>query len=421
MISSLRLKPEESAAFLALAKEQSTWRELLDTSRPAPVSWPWSRRVGAILRVAIRTARGGVADNRLEWIGAALVHDHSDRQFARLVAEVDGGVLEDRRLWRSRDSSRLIAARALLFLLLNAHGVGLFSRAIHPTAARGMAKGLVLLAVLEREYRRYGSTAGAIVLSFDFSPIRLALMIHAIRSGIPVTAVMHHYLRDWDGVREWHRIGRFDYVLCYEIDNALRILPPPSAVCILPAERLAFNPENDASLVAGIVVDNYVNPDATLELASQIANESSVAKVSIRRHPGAKSDAWPSPRHSRVTYSDSQMNLASFARSVDFVVGSQTTAMVSLQTWGMPCLSWSEFYRGMPIDFGVAEGLTAFSGGLAECLSAAREWARQMRSGSGCSRGREAEFRQIEPRELVALTVGPITRSFAAREAQGQV
>ena len=406
MISSLRLQPEESAAFLALAKKQSTLRQLLVSERSDPIYLKRSRRLTAILRLAIRAARGCIVDNRLEWIGGALVHDHSDRQFARLVAEVDGGGLEDRRLWRSRDTGIRPAARVFLSILLNAHGVQLFSPRICHKAAEGMAKGLVVLALLQNEYRRYGPNMKSIVVSFDFSPTRLALFVHGKRSGISIAGILHHYAADWDEVRVWHRVASFDYILCHRIEHAERIQPPPSAVCLLTNDYVFAGDWRTDSLTAGIVVDNFVSPEATIELARRIADEAAVTKVVIRRHPGAKMTIWPPPDHPEVAYAETEEGLNEFADRVDFVVGSRTTAMFNLRAWGVPCLSWSYFYRGKPYDFGEMDGLAPLGQDLAEGLSSARELAKQVRSAPSSIRLSENSFSKIEPRELVKRIVG---------------
>jgi hypothetical protein len=185
---------------------------------------------------------------------------------------------------------------------------------------------------------------------------------------------------------------QFDYVICHEPEHAERIQPAPKTVCLVPRPNFTPCAEESQDLRAGVVVDNVVSQTATLMLAQRLADDSAIAQVLIRRHPGASEVDWPSLTHPKIAYSNSRVDLTSFAETIDFIVASNTTAAIALRSIGVPCLRWPHFYWGMPQDFGEIDSPIALGDDVLADVRAARggtsqREARECHSGEHCGIG----------------------------------
>lgn len=347
----LLLGDEECAALHALSVDRSSQR-FRAGDRPM--------RGTAILRVLLALSkellalwRGGVLDKRLVRIGAALVHDHSDQQLARLLARRSGTERGDREPYRIQGSGISGKVAATLALCRNARRTRILSRSLHPDVARVLAKALLVGGAAQTAFALGPDRPRALAISYDLNEVRLVLGFVAVRADVPILLILHDY-----GASEWTRSGApwiralpYDCVLVHDAHHVAAMDPSPRSLCLFPSVAQRLPPTPEGGLVVGVLVDAFVNPRHTVLMAGDLALRRGVQRVLIRRHPRSAAADWMTDLPAGVAFADPGAGLDAFAGEVHVAVVSATTAMNQLIRSGVPCLFWDGFDLDRPRDY----------------------------------------------------------------------
>ena len=348
------LTDDEAFAVHELVRRRSSFHQSPSSNRTLAVMAAMRR----IVRTLLRFWKGDSIDRRLERVGDVLVHDHSDRQFVRLVANernVDVvRVAHTMRFLSARGSIRVQWA-AIGAVLRNARRSGLLSGGMHSSHVAELARALVIAGALNKIFADPEQRPRALMVSGDFDLLRAVLGFVATRSSVPMGLVLHDYGSGWGPVAEpWMAAFEFRWVLAHDVSHAARLPTPPGVICLFPTVAVGRPRGLTDRLRVGIVVCAVVSTVETLSLASKIAMSPRVERVLVRRHPRSRGSGWSTTLPDGVEYADRDEDVVQFAHEVDVVIASETTARHRLMRAGVPCFWWGGFYRGTQFEIKLA-------------------------------------------------------------------
>lgn len=371
------LSESECAAVRAFAAQRTAWASRSAPSARCRRTVAMTRLVRETVPLLRRVFAGQVVDRRLEQLGTVLLHDHSDRQFARLVARATGVGL------RPVDPSPILT-RGLLptvavaaSVLTNIRRIGLLDGRFDIDVVRTVVKGLIVVALEAGRFCDSQTRPRALVLSGDLNPARILLGFAAARAGVPIVLVLHDHGSHWDVGSEWLALLPAEWIVAHQTDHAAGFEPSSTKVCLFSDLALEVPKRIDAASTVGVVVTAFARPELVMELAEMLLEDEAVARVKIRLHPRSRRADWPESPSDAVSYADPEQDLESFASEIFAAVTDGTSAANRLARLRVPCLAWGGFYpdhpggaEEIPWDVGVAG---VYRGRLTQDLATAVE------------------------------------------------
>lgn len=347
----LSLDDDEVAAIHALAAHRAAFVDGRSLNRVQVLA----EAARMVLR-ALRGLWGGhFSATRLEQVADVLVHDHSDRQFMRLIANefaVDVEVVGRPMSFSFARHRPALQVAVVATVLRNAHRAGLWRGTLHCEHVLSIVKAFCICGAVDWGLKSGAVRPRALVLSGDFDFARLLVGAVAARAAVPLAIVLHDYGRRWRAAdAPWISALHFRWAVVHDVRHVVGLAAKPEAVCLIPAPRVERFHRVVGGLTVGIVVDAFVSPRATFDLAETVARSPRVHRVLIRLHPRTRADTWPMPTREDVAYADPRSDLGQFAGEIDLAITSATTAAYTLMRAGLQCLWWDGFYVGMQNAF----------------------------------------------------------------------
>ena len=343
-----RLTETECAAVRALGAQRTEWASSGASRRAPPATFRRIVGTARLVRVAGRDLRrvvaGRIVDNRLAQFGSVLVHDHSDRQFARLIARATGVGLRRVEPLPTLTRGVPLTVAIALSLLSNARRIGLLDGSYGPEFVRTVARGLIVSTLELGRFHDSKTRPRALVLSGDVNATRLLLGFVARRAGVPIVLVLHDHDSHWDNGAEWLPLLPAEWIVAHQVGHAAEFQPPPRRVCLFSDLSLEVPKRVDAVSTVGVVVSAFARPEHVMALAEMLVEDESVAHVKNRLHPRSRRTDWPEPPSVAISYADSEQDLESFASEIFAAVTDGTSAANRLARLRVPCLAWGGFY-----------------------------------------------------------------------------